>query len=80
MVDRSPVEPRAEILLHAAHELARERREIDIVLGRHDEAELVSLAPDGIGQAGAIHGFAGAIEPPLGTVALHAVALDVREV
>ena len=47
VIDGDPIEPRAEILLHLAHEPAGEILEVvvlDRVLGGDDEAELVPVA------------------------------------
>jgi len=80
VVDGAPVQAHAEVILHAAHEVAREGRQIDVVLRRDDEPELVALARDDIRERRAIDLLARAVEPPLRAVALDAVALDVREV
>src|SRR5476649_1947759 len=48
MIDRDPIEPRSEIVLHLAHHVAVEGAQIGelvAVLGRHDETELMAILP-----------------------------------
>ena len=47
MVDRDPLQPRPEVALHPAHEMAGEAPQVvqlDAVFGRDDEAELMAIA------------------------------------
>src|SRR5579885_3215131 len=83
VVDRHPVEPRREILLHLADQVAGEPlevRHIDRVIRRHDEAEMVAIVGAalreglGIGLVGA-----GTEEPRLLSVPGDALAPQIAE-
>ena len=83
VIDRDPIEPRAEVGFHPAHEVAgigREVREFRTVLGRDDEAELVAVVLAAIEEGVAIGAIiGGGIELAALAVAGRAVTLDVAQ-
>ena len=83
VVDRDPIQPRAQILLHLPHHVAGEGaqvREVVAVLRGHDEAELVAVFPAALGEGLAVRLVGlGAIEPAALAVPRRAVALQVAD-
>jgi hypothetical protein len=83
VIDGDPIELRAEIGFHAAHEVARiglEVADVAGVLGRHDEAELVPVLPPALLEGDDIGLVrAGAVGARLAAVLGYAVALDVTQ-
>src|SRR3977135_3989141 len=67
VVDRDPIEPSAEILLHLPHHIAGEAAQIGetvAVLRGDDEAELMAVLPTAFGEGLAVRRLGlGAIEP-----------------
>jgi hypothetical protein len=80
VIDGAPLEPQTDVALDVPHEVARELRQVDVVLRRDDEPELMALAWNGVSDRRAIDLVSRAVEAALGSVALDAVALDVGEV
>jgi hypothetical protein len=84
VIDRHPIQPRAQVGLHAAHQVpgvGAQVVQLGAVLGRDDEAEMVPV----VGAAfleGVEVGFVGLrpVGPARLAVAAHAVALDVAQV
>ena len=84
VIDRNPVDARTEISFDAGHQLAGERAQVDHlgrVLGRYDEAEMVSIVLAPLGECRDVGGIAPRIEhASVRPVAGHAVALQIAEV
>ena len=84
VVDRDPVQPRAQILLHLPHHVTGEGtqvREVVAVLRGDDEAELVAVLPAALGEGLAVRLLGlGAIEPAALPITRRAVALKVKDV
>ncbi|WP_271615277.1 hypothetical protein [Bradyrhizobium sp. CCBAU 51627] len=83
VVDRDPIEARAEILFHLPHHVPREAMEIGqtiAVLGNHDEAELVAVLAPLLDEGPAIHPLViRSIELTSPAVAGRPIALEVVE-
>ena len=84
VVDGHPVEPRAEIRLHAGHEVAgvgAQVAELGRILGRDDEPELMAVVLDArLERLGVGPVLGRRIDLPALTFASDAVALDVAQV
>jgi hypothetical protein len=84
VIDRHPIQPRAQVGFHAAHQVpgvGAQVVQLGAILGRDDEAEMVPV----VGAAfleGVEVGFVGLrpVGPARLAVAAHAVALDVAQV
>ena len=83
VIDRDPVEPRAEVGLHRLHQVAGRRPEVgqlDAFLGGDDEAELVAVVAAAVEEGAAVLGVAlGGIDLALLAVAVDAVALQIAQ-
>ena len=84
VIDRDPIELRAEIGFHLLHQIARGGAgigELDAVLGRHDEAELVTVLAAAFDERATIfHIPFGRIDLALLAVLRHAVSLEIAQV
>jgi len=84
VIDRDPVEPGAKVGLHPIHEIAGGRSmiwELDTLLGRHDEAELVAVVPAPFDERTAILDIpAGRIDLAPLPVLRHAITLEIAKV
>src|SRR3546814_16749702 len=83
VVDRHPVEPGAEVLLHLPHQPAGEPLQLVVlggVLGRDDEAELMAVALAALEERPAVGAIGlGVVERAGQSLAGDAVTLDVAE-
>ena len=84
MIDRDPVELGAEVGFHLLHQIAgggARIGQLDAVLGRHDEAELVAVLAAPFDEGAAIlHIALGRIDLALLAVLRHAVAFEIAQV
>lgn len=84
VIDRDPVELRAEIVFHPRHQPPGQRLEVVIfrtVLGRDDEAELVAVAVPALAKLPAIDDIGvGAVQCTRLPLACRAVALEIAQV
>ena len=82
--DRDPVEPGAEIVRGARHQLARECLqvgELARVVGRDDEAEMVTVAVAALDERASVRRLTRGVEQPSGgAIARDAVALEIADV
>ncbi|CCG42832.1 hypothetical protein PHAMO_470083 [Magnetospirillum molischianum DSM 120] len=83
MVDRDPLEPGVEILLHPRHQPAGQRLQIVVlvaILGSDDEAELVAVALGAVEKVAAVGPIRlGTIELPGRAITSHAIPLDITQ-
>ena len=83
VIDRHPIQPGAQVLLHLRHQAAGQRLQL-VVLGpllrRDDEAELMAVAIGAVEEGLAVGAILlGAIELARLSIAGHAVALDIAQ-
>ena len=83
MIDRDPVELGAEVLFHLPHEVAGEAAQVAHfggILGRHDEAELMTVLPAALDKGLAVRlVLERRIGAALLAVARHPVAFEVAQ-
>jgi hypothetical protein len=83
VIDRDPIEPGAEILLHLPHHVAGEATDIGepiTILGRDNEAELVAILAAALGQGSPIRPVViSSIELTSSAISGRAIALQVIE-
>ena len=84
VIDRDPVELRPEVGFHLLHQVARGGAQIGqlhAVLGRDDEAELMTIVASPLQESAAIlHVAFGRIDLALRTILRHAVPFEVTQV
>ncbi len=84
VIDRDPIEPRAQVGLHLPHDVARVFAQVgqfSRVLGRHDDPEMVPVILAPLGETAIVCVVAGRVEHPRWrAVAGDAFALQIRDV
>ena len=79
MIDRDPIEPRAQVRLHLAHEVARvfaQVRQLGRILWRYNDAEVMTIVLATVSEGAIVCVVAGRVEHPgRRAIAGHALAL-----